>query len=236
MTTFFQDLDTDIRKSLIEQLRILWTHTSTAIEGNTLTLGETAFVLQEGLTVSGKPLKDHKEVEGHARAIKLLYKMLEKEKIDENDLFLLHKAVQTEIAVDIYAPTGAWKKENNGTFHIDEGGRQIFANYAPPEEVPELMKRWLSMLNEMSVSNDKDRLADQYVKLHISFVTIHPFADGNGRLARLLSNIPILRAGFPPIIISAEKRYDYIKALSNYQLNSEKVIPDTQATLPNSRH
>lgn len=59
---FLQNLDKDLQKALITQLRNLWTHTSTAIEGNTLTLGETAFVLEEGLTISGKPLKDHEEV------------------------------------------------------------------------------------------------------------------------------------------------------------------------------
>jgi Fic family protein len=65
-------LDADIRVALLQQLRDLWTHGSAAIEGNTLTLGETKFVIEEGLTVSGKPLKDHEEVVGHARAIELL--------------------------------------------------------------------------------------------------------------------------------------------------------------------
>ncbi len=63
-----QHLDEDIRLALLRQVRDLWTHSSTAIEGNTLTLGETKFVLEEGLTISGKPLKDHQEVVGQARA------------------------------------------------------------------------------------------------------------------------------------------------------------------------
>ncbi len=71
MLYFLENLDKDLQTALIIQLRNLWTHTSTAIEGNTLTLGETAFVLEEGLTISGKPLKDHEEVVGHARAIDL---------------------------------------------------------------------------------------------------------------------------------------------------------------------
>jgi len=65
---FLHGLDNDLKQSLIKHLRDLWTHTSTAIEGNTLSLGETAFVIEEGLTVSGKPLKDHEEVVGHAIA------------------------------------------------------------------------------------------------------------------------------------------------------------------------
>ena len=74
---FLKDLDKDPQKALIIQPRNLWTHTSTAIEGNTLTLGETAFVLEEGLTVSGKPLKDHEEEVGHTRAIDLVYGLLD---------------------------------------------------------------------------------------------------------------------------------------------------------------
>ena len=91
---FLDGLDSDLKAALLAQLRDLWTHTSTALEGNTLTLGETAFVLAEGLTVSGKPLKDHQEVVGHARAIELLYGLLGRlEPITEDDLFLLHRAI-----------------------------------------------------------------------------------------------------------------------------------------------
>ena len=94
MFAFLQDLDNDIREALLAQLRNLWTHTSTAIEGNTLTLGETAFVLEEGLTISGKPLKDHEEVVGHARAIDLIYDLIRRESdLTEKDLFDLHNAV-----------------------------------------------------------------------------------------------------------------------------------------------
>ena len=73
MFKFLDGLDADIRQSLLNQLRDLWTHNSTALEGNSLTLGETSFVIAEGLTVSGKPFKDHEEVVGHARAIDLIY-------------------------------------------------------------------------------------------------------------------------------------------------------------------
>jgi Fic family protein len=88
MFDFLQNLDNDIHDALLAQLRNLWTHTSTAIEGNTLTLGETAFVLEEGLTISGKPLKDHEEVVGHARAIELVYDLIRKKSdLTEKDLF-----------------------------------------------------------------------------------------------------------------------------------------------------
>jgi Fic family protein len=130
MFDFLQDLDNDIRDALLIQLRNLWTHTSTAIEGNTLTLGETAFVLEEGLTISGKPLKDHEEVVGHARAIDLIYDLIGRESnLTEKDLFDLHKAVQTERIIDVYKPAGAWKVEHNSTVIIF-GDRQIVFEYA----------------------------------------------------------------------------------------------------------
>ncbi|BBO79963.1 hypothetical protein [Desulfosarcina ovata] len=97
MLYFLTNLDPDLKKALIAQLRNLWTHTSTAIEGNTLTIGETAFVLEEGLTIAGKPLKDHQEVVGHARAIDLVYECLEQGRaFAEADLFASRKAVQTD--------------------------------------------------------------------------------------------------------------------------------------------
>jgi len=109
---FSKNLDNDRQKALMAQLRNLWPHTSTAIEGNTLTLGETAFVLEEGLTVSGKPLKDHEEVVGHARAIDLVYELVEAGgTFTQEQLFSLHKAVQVQRVVDVYKPEEGWKKK-----------------------------------------------------------------------------------------------------------------------------
>ena len=83
---FYDGLDADLRDGLIKQIVALWTHDSTAIEGNTLTLGETAQVLELGLTISGKALKDHEEVYGHARAIELIRQLDEGEALDEERL------------------------------------------------------------------------------------------------------------------------------------------------------
>lgn len=73
MSTFYDHLDPDIKTILLAQIRAVWTHNSTSLEGNSLTLGETDFILEEGLTIKGKPLKDHNEVYGHAKAIELIY-------------------------------------------------------------------------------------------------------------------------------------------------------------------
>jgi Fic family protein len=236
MLDFLKDLDNDLRKALLIQLRNLWTHTSTAIEGNTLTLGETAFVLEEGLTIAGKPLKDHQEVVGHARAIDLVYACIEQGRtFTEADLFALHKAVQTEVVVDVYQPVGGWKKEPNSTVGVVDG-KQVVFDYAPPADVPALMKDWFRLFEEQCreiAPRDQQQALFAYVSLHITFVRIHPFCDGNGRLARLVANFPVLKAGLPPIIIPREERKAYIDALSAYHhavgqiRGGEMLLPET---------
>jgi len=215
---FLEGLAEDIKKNLLEQLRVLWTHASTAIEGNTLTLGETAFVLSEGLTISGKPLSDHRDVEGHARAVDLMNGLIQKQRITEADLFDLHKLVIDEQILDAYKPVGDWKKENNSTT-VAIHNRLKTIEFSDFWEVPKLMERWLELLNsEIQTCRGPKEVLKSYAGLHISFACIHPFWDGNGRIARLIANLTCLKAGYPPIIIEKEKRYDYIMALTDYTL------------------
>jgi Fic family protein len=226
---FLNGLADDIKQNLLGQLRVLWTHTSTAIEGNTLTLDETAFVLREGLTIKGKPLKDHRDVEGHARAIDLMYDLVKKDKLDASDLFALHRLVITEPVFDVYKPIGDWKKENNST-PVTVGDRQTFIEYSDFWEVPRLMEKWLEMLNgEIQTPKEPKELVRSYARLHVSFVAIHPFYDGNGRVARLVANLPCLKFGQPPIIIAKERRYDYLTALAEYTLKNG--VPSLNTTL-----
>lgn len=222
-----QGLDRDIQQSLLDQFRDLWTHTSTALEGNALTLGETKFVIEEGLTVSGKPLKDHQEVMGHARAIELIYQSLGGA-ITEPRLFDLHRAVQSEAVAHIYKPHGAWKVEPNGAYAVTEDGRQTFIEYATPEDAPALMTEWLAELNRFAneTLSETDALS-AYAKLHLGFVHIHPFWDGNGRMARLLSNIPVLRSGHLPVVIDVRDRKEYINILARYELETGQLSLDT---------
>ena len=241
MLNFFNGLDKDLCKALLIQLRNLWTHTSTAIEGNTLTLGETAFVLEEGLTISGKPLKDHEEVVGHARAIDLVYDLIQnKTPFTEKELFSLHKAVQTDIIIDVYKPVGGWKKEPNSTVAVVDD-KQVVFEYGPPGDIPLLMKSWFELYREIDQSlkpNDRQQALLAYVQLHVSFVRIHPFFDGNGRLARLIANVPVLKSGLPPVIISQKQRKQYIDALSAYHFSvgqikaGEPLLPDQDALQP----
>jgi Fic family protein len=161
---FLDGLDNDLKQSLIKHLRTLWTHTSTAIEGNTLSLGDTAFVIEEGLTVSGKPLKDHEEVVGHAIAIDLIFNYITRNsRFTKEDLFALHKAVQTERV------------------------------YAAPNAVPALMDNWFDMINSFLKGKlEVDQAVTAYAEIHVSFVRINPFFDANGRIAILVANLPVI--------------------------------------------
>ena len=225
---FLADLDHDLKHALLKQLRDLWTHNSTALEGNTLSLGDTHFVLEEGLTISGKPLKDHQEIIGHARAIELLYAAVN-EPVSETFLFELHKAIQTEQHNDIYKPIGDWKIETNGTYALTEEGTQTFIEYALPAHVPTLMSQLIDEINLINRKTLTHKNAYQYyAKIHMAIVHIHPFWDGNGRIARLIANLPILKAGLPPLVIPQTQRREYIQALARYQIEIGQLTPRTK--------
>lgn len=179
-----------LRKELLRAIRNEWTHDSTAIEGNSLTLKDTDFVLSEGLTVSGKPLSHHQEIYAHAKAIELIYATLDKQRLEERDVLLLHQAVLSERIVDIYYPVGSWKVEPNFTYYVRDNKRAQH-EYPHPEVIPILMSQWLDCANRWVDRVEARKDAEQsYAELHMKFVAIHPFVDGNGRMARLLANIP----------------------------------------------
>ena len=117
---------------------------------------------------------------------------------------------------------------------IVSGDDQIIFEYAPPKDVPELMQSWLALFQKTWKENavNKENVLSAYVCLHVSFVRIHPFWDGNGRMARLIANVPVIRSGYPPIIIPKERRQEYIVALSEYHLSvgtvtaRSELLPD----------
>ena len=214
---FYEGLPEDILSSLLKQISALWTYDSTAIEGNTLTLGETIKVLELGLTISGKPLKDHEEVYGHAKAIDLIFQLMNKDRIDTEDLFNLHRCVMQKSAIDSMRPIGDWKREFNGTTGVRDG-KQVYMEYASPSDTPKLMSRWIKEFNrKQDTANTQVKAVNVHSWAHLTFVRIHPFFDGNGRVARLIANLPLLRCGRPPILISMSRRVEYIDMLWRYQ-------------------
>jgi Fic family protein len=237
----FGNIENDLARALMIQLRDFWTYNSTAIEGNSLTLGETAFVLQEGLAVGGKPLKDHLEVVGHAKAIDLIYDLAQtKTRFTKQELFKLCRMVQAGQVSEVHEPAGEWKKEPNSTMGVVDGKHLVF-EFASPADVPSLMTAWFDLyhdLNRCLVSGDRDRALRSHVALHVCFVRIHPFSDGNGRLARLVANLPVIRSGLPPVIIPHQQRKPYMDILAAYHFRTgrikagDELVPDHDALKP----
>lgn len=214
---FLHNIEKNKRPAVLAKLRDLWTHNSTALEGNTLTLGDTNAILELGLTVSGKPLREHHEIIGHAKAINLIYQISAGE-LNKENLFALHKAVQTEVVIDIYQPVGKWKVEKNYTNSITSQGKQVTIEYTTPNDVDALMNKLINTINHWDIDAITPENAHlSYAKIHLAFIHIHPFADGNGRLVRLIANLPLLRAGLPPLLIDQSKRREYITLLADYQ-------------------
>ena len=241
---FLSDLAPDLRAGLASELVALWTHSSTALEGNTISLGDTLFVISEGLTVSGKSLREHQELHGHSQALALVASWARGGRpITIGQLHQLHRAVQTGAVIDSLAPVGKWKVEPNGTSAITTDGRTRWHDYARPEHVPRLIGTWLETLAKIcrykipagrrdtvgQFPPDGERIEaaiDAYTELHLGFVAIHPYADGNGRLARLLANLPLLRAGLPPLLIDSAQRHRYLCLLGDFSIGRGIPKPD----------
>lgn len=225
MANVYDGLTTYQKKAIKNRLKIEWTYTSNAIEGSTVSLGDTAFIVQEGLTISGITLKEHEEVVGHARAVDLVYDLLKKDEIKEEDIFTIHKAVQTSLVIDIDCPLGAYKIEVNGRY-VNLDGKTEHKYYPHPRDVKHLMSLWFDEFGDTKAKNlSLKESIKTYTRCHISFTAIHPFFDGNGRLARLLSNIYMLKNGYLPLLVNNKQRKLYIELLTRYNLS----VPELNA-------
>lgn len=193
------------RKNLDGWYRVELTYTSNAIEGNTLSRAETALVLEKGLTVGGKTIQEHLEASNHAEAWEWVKKRAAKKNylLSERDLLELHRLILQKID-DAYA--GRYR---NVPVRI-AGSRVVMPN---PMKVPDLMKKYFAWLGE--ATNNK---VLQACEAHYRLVSIHPFTDGNGRTARLVMNLLLLCAGYPPIIVRKEDRHEYLQSLETAQL------------------
>lgn len=187
-------------RTLQEKLFLEWTYNSNAIEGNTLTLNETKVVL-EGITIGGKTLREHLEVINHQEAIFFVEEIVkDEEPLSEWQINNIHRLVLKGI-----------DDSNAGVYR----GEQVFisgARHVPPTAIliPEKLEDMINWYkNEGSHLNAIERGA----MLHAVFVGIHPFIDGNGRTARLLLNLELMKGGYPPVIIKVENRLAYYEAL-----------------------
>jgi Fic family protein len=189
-------------KELDDYFRIGLTYTSNALEGNTLTISETKVIIEDGITVGGKPLKDCFEATGHAKAYDFMLGAARTENLvfSEEMVLTLHRLFY-----------GSIDAENAGRYRT----HQVFitgTEYLPPEasDVSGLMETFVSDLNDKSRKLHPVMLA---AFAHRRLVDIHPFTDGNGRTARLLMNLILVNKGYQIVSIPPILRTEYIGAL-----------------------
>ena len=238
MYEFLNGLDGDLVANLIRRFQNLWMHGVVEAENETAE-EENPWIFEIRHEPCGMPLAEYQKNAGHLRAIQHFTDLLCRlHPLNEEDLYDLHRMIIGKAATaDPLEPIGAWKTESNGTFvnrAVDVHQRKecIYYQYADPADIPCLMNRWLTLYNhEMESTHTMVGAAGSYAKLHSTFVWIHPFFNGNGRLARLLSNGPVLKAGFPPILISAGRRRYYYKALDAFKLTNGRAERNTDLNL-----
>ena len=189
-------------EKLKEQIIVEWIYNSNAIEGNTLTLRETQFILETGLTIGGKSLREHFEVTNHKEAIEYVESLANgADPIVPFHVRQIHKLILTNI-----------DDANAGQYRKTEV-RIAGASHIPPEawEVGREMDEWGAWLSESEKSSHPVVLA---ALTHHRLVAVHPFVDGNGRTARLVMNLILMRAGYPPTVILRTNRRQYYDVLA----------------------
>jgi Fic family protein len=180
------------------------TYTSNAIEGNTLSAAETALVIEEGITIAGKPLRDHLEAIDHDKAIGYVRAIARQTPaLTESDVRNLHRLVVQRSQSEI-----AGRYADQGRYVLTDTGRHSFPS---PAVIPALMGDFAAWLGGAPDTPETAFTA------HRRLAEIHPFNDGNGRTARLLMNLILIRGGYPPVAVRPEDRLAYIRALQEAQ-------------------
>ena len=205
---------------LNEEFTVEYTYNSNAIEGNTLTLRETDLVLR-GLTIDRKPLKDHMEAVGHKEAFEFV-----------SELVKQNEPLSERIIKQIHFLVLVGNKDDRGVYR-KVPVRIMGAKHEPvqPYMIEPKMEELLKKLME-----GKEHIITKLARFHIEFEGIHPFIDGNGRTGRLLVNLELMKAGYPPIDIKFTDRMEYYKAFDEYhEKNNLSAMEKLFAGYVNSR-
>lgn len=193
-------LEGEMLKQIKDYYRVGLTWTSNALEGNSLTESETKVLLEDGLTVGGKPMRDIFEAVDHARAYDFMFSLLKEHRIDEQTILQMHGLFYQNIEPE-YA--GRYRD-----IRVLITGSQYPVTL--PEKVPEEMKK---LFEWVKTEREAYHPVEFAALLHKRLVFIHPFKDGNGRVARLLMNLALLQDGYLPVIIPPILRADYTSLL-----------------------
>lgn len=190
-----------------KDFELTFTHNSTAIEGNTLTLMETKVVLEDGVAIGGKELREIYEVINHKKAYGYVKKCIsEKKPIYENIVKDLHAILTENIIV--------------GGIYRNEEVRISGAGFTPPAG-HEMYMQIKNFYKELKIREKELNAIELAAWTHAEFVRIHPFVDGNGRTSRLLMNYQLLINGYLPVSVAKENRLDYYNALEQYAVNGD---------------
>lgn len=185
---------------LNEEFTVEFTYNSNAIEGNTLTLRETDMVLR-GLTIDQKPLKDHLEAIGHREAFEYVQTLVAED-----------TPLTEQVVKDIHYLVLSDKKDDRGVYRKVPVRIMGAANEpAQPFMIRPLMEQWL-----VDYAQSQENIVTKMARFHIAFESIHPFIDGNGRTGRLLVNLELMKAGYPPIDIKFSDRLAYYQAFDDF--------------------
>lgn len=193
-------LSADVIGKLNEELMLMHTYHSNAIEGNTLTLSETQLIVTEGLTIGGKSLQEHLEATNNAKAFGLIETLAKnKTQIDHVAIQRIHEVVTKAILED----SGKYRRKNV---------RIAGAIKTPPD-----WAKIVKLIDQLvfDVQNSKLHPIETAAFLHHRFVEIHPFIDGNGRVARLLTNLYLIGRNYPVIVLKKEDRKKYYQYLQS---------------------
>lgn len=205
---------------VLQKFRLDWNYHSNAIEGNSLTYGETVVFLMEGLTAKGKPFKDHLDLKGHNEGIDFLMDLIKNSQaLTEKTIRELHEIVLVEPYSTPARSLDGQKTEKRVTLgayktlpnHVKTPSGQIHY-YATPEETPARMQELMEWLRDRQTQEDMHPIVLAAL-FHHRFVAIHPFDDGNGRMSRLLMNLLLMREKYPPVVVRMEDRNAYYAAL-----------------------
>jgi len=200
-------LNTGELARLREQFVIENTYNSNAIEGNTLTLRETALILQEGITISEKPLKDHLEAIGHRDAFRYIVELADKD-----------SPLTERVIKDIHTLVLMNDAENKGVYRRMPV-QIIGASHTPPQPylVPVQMEQLIADYKDMQ---QQLHILEAVALFHLRFEGIHPFIDGNGRTGRLLLNLELMKAGLLPVNVKHTDRRRYYDCFDDYHAGS----------------
>lgn len=207
----YRPMSDETLKSLREYYRVGLTYTSNALEGNSLTESETKVIIEDGLTIEGKPLRDVYEAVGHAQAYDYLYDLSHQVPFSEEIICHLHQLFYQQIE-----PLKAGKYRQVPVF--------ISGSQYAVAPVAEIGKRMAQLLQWYNNNEGKLHPVVLAAELHKRFVFIHPFVDGNGRMARLLMNLSLMRNDYNIAIIPAITRSEYISSLEKAHTDEQVFV------------